>query len=151
MDIQETLDSTLPTKQIPTDSMLHQMGEFSASMIGGSNFSMHKLDGAGYMIQFDKDGQTELHHVDDDLKGGYIKNNQPSLKLVSTYRKHIKGLLDSGKQVRISAHEKLGDSFYRLTKNIIKRTPEYGVSPSQDTTHELTGDKLKTWTIHKNE
>jgi len=147
--IHESLDSTLKTTKVPEDSMLHQMGAFSASMIDGTNFGMHKLDGAGYMIQFDKDGATELHHVDDDLKGGYLKNNQPSIKMISTYRKHIKSLVDSGKQVRIVAHQHLADQFARLSKRIIDKNPEYKMSDPIDANHELTGDKLKSWIISK--
>lgn len=147
--VNESLNSSLTKTKIPEDSMLHQMGSFSASMVGGSNFGMHKLSGAGYMIQFDKDGATELHHVDDDLKGGYLKSNQPSMKMVSTYRNHIKDLVDSGKTVRIVAHDKLADSFHRLSKRIASKSPEYKVSDPIDTEHELTGDKLKSWTISK--
>lgn len=43
-------------------------GSMSAAMVDGDNFGMHKLKGSGYMIQFDKDGATELHHVDDDFR-----------------------------------------------------------------------------------
>lgn len=145
----ESMDSTLNKTKVPEDSMLHQMGAFSASMIGGDNFSMHKLSGAGYMIQFDKEGATELHHVDDDLKGGYIKNNQPSIKLISTYRKHIKDLVDSGKKVRIVAHNAVADSFHRITKHIADRTPGYKVSEPESTVHPITDDKLKSWEITK--
>lgn len=145
----ESLNSELNKTKVPEDSLLHQMGAFSASMVGGSNFKMHKLDGSGYMIQFDKDGATELHHVDDDLKGGYLKSNQPSIKMISTYRKHIKGILDSGDKVRIVAHKALGDHFYRLSQNIIKRSPGYHLSDPTDTEHEITGDKLKSWEISK--
>lgn len=145
----ESLDSTLSMTKIPEDSMLHQMGSFSASMIGGSNFGMHKLDGAGYMIQFHKDGATELHHVDDDLKGGYVKNNQPSLRMISTYRQHIKNLVDSGQKVRIVAHDKLAPSFQRLSKRIVDRNPGYNMSEPVDSEHEITGDKLKSWEISR--
>lgn len=147
--VNESLDTQLTKTKIPEDSMLHQMGAFSASMIGGANFKMHKLSGAGYMIQFDKDGATELHHVDDDLKGGYLKSNQPSIRMVSTYRSHIKDLVDSGKKVRIVAHTALADSFHRLTKTIVYKSPGYKVSELTNGVHEITGDKLKSWVISK--
>jgi hypothetical protein len=147
--ITESMNSTMKSVKVPEDSLLHQMGAFSASMTGGTNFKMHKLDSAGYMIQFDKDNATEFHHVDDDLKGGYLKSNQPTLKMISTYRKHIKDVLDSGKNVRISAHQKLADSFHRITQGIAARTPGYSVLKPVESEHEITGDKLKSWTITK--
>lgn len=147
--IKESFDSPAETKQVPEDSMLHVMGAMSAAMVGGHNFKMHKLDKSGYMIQFDKDGATELHHVDDDLKGGYIKNNQPSLKMVGAYRKHIKGIVDSGKKVRIVAHNKLADSFKRITDRIIDKNPGYKTSSVTSGEHEITGEPMKSWEISK--
>lgn len=147
--IVESMDSTLGSTKVPEDSMLHTMGSMSAAMVGGHNFQMHKLHGAGYMIQYDKDGATELHHIDDDLRGGYLKNNQPSMKMISTYRKHIKGLVDSGKKVRIVAHHNLADQFRRLTDRVVDRNPGYKVSPTENGEHEITGDKTKSWTISK--
>lgn len=145
----ESLNSKLPSEDIPEDSMLHQMGSMSAAMLGGSNFKMKKLQGSGYMVQFDKDGATELHHVDDSLQGGYIKGNQPSLRMIGTYRSHIKDILDSGKKVRIVAHHKLADSFHRITKAIVDKNPGYKISPVADTEHEITGDKLKSWELSR--
>lgn len=145
----ESLNSELDKTKIPEDSMLHVMGAMSAAMVGGENFGMHKLHGAGYMIQFDKEDATELHHVDDDLKGGYVKNNQPSMKMISTYRKHIKGLVDSGKKVRIVAHDHLADSFKSITDRVIAKNPGYKTTEPESGEHEITGDKTKSWVIHK--
>ena len=145
----ESFDTNLDKTEIPEDSLLHQMGNFSAQIQGGSNFKMHKLAGSGYMIQFVKDGATELHHVDDNLSGGYLKKNQPSLKMISTYKNHIKNIVDSGNKVRISAHDKLADSFYRISKGIVARNPGYDISEPNASTHEITGDQLKSWVISK--
>lgn len=148
--LKESMNSDLEKTQVPEDSMLHVMGAMSAAMIGGDNFKMHKLHGAGYMIQYDKDGATELHHVDDDLKGGYLKkSDSPSMKMISTYRKHIKGIVDSGKKVRIVAHDHLADQFRRLTDRIVSKNPGYNISPTTEGEHEITGDKTKSWEISK--
>jgi hypothetical protein len=145
----ESLNSELSHEDIPHDSMLHQMGSMSAAMIGGSNFHMKKLQNAGYMIQFEKDGATELHHVDDNLQGGYLKGNQPSLRMVGTYRNHIKNLLDQGHRVRIVAHHKLADSFHKIASRLVSKQPDYKISEPTDTEHEITGDKLKSWELSK--
>lgn len=145
----ESLNTTLSKTDIPEDSMLHQMGSMSAAMVGGHNFQMKKLNGAGYMIQFDKDGATELHHVDDNLQGGYLKGNQPSLRMISTYRDHIQNLLDQGRRVRIVAHDKLATPFHKIASRLISKHPEYKVSDPINTEHEITGDKLKSWELSK--
>lgn len=148
--VNESLDTDLKKTQVPEDSMLHVMGAMSAAMVGGDNFKMHKLDGAGYMIQYDKDGATELHHVDDDLRGGYLKKSEtPSMKMISTYRKHIKGLVDSGKKVRIVSHDHLADQFKRLSDRVAARNPGYNVSGITHGEHEITGDKTQSWEISK--
>lgn len=148
-DITEAFDKPLDKTEVPQDSMLHAMGSMSAAMVGGDNFSMHKLKGSGYMVQFDKNGATELHHVDDDLQGGYLKTNQPSMRLIGTYRSHIKDLLDSGRRVRIVAHDKLADSFHRISSRLVSMHPEYSISAPKEETHDITGDKLKSWELNK--
>jgi hypothetical protein len=147
--LKESLDSHHELSRVPEDSMLHVMGAMSAAMIGGDNFSMHKIDSNGYLIQFDKDGATEFHHVDDELKGGYLKNSKPSFSFIGTYKKKIKDVVDSGKKVRIVAHASLGDKFKRITDKLIKTHPEYKTTDAIDKTHEMTGDALKSWEIYR--
>lgn len=147
--LNESLNSKLSSQEIPQDSMLHQMGSMSAAMVGGENFQMKKLDNAGYMIQFDKEGATELHHVDDNLQGGYLKGDQPSLKMISTYKDHIQNLLDQGRRVRIVAHDKLAIPFHKIASRLVSKNPEYKISEPTDTVHEITGDKLKSWELSK--
>lgn len=87
----ESFNAPLHTVKLPDDSMLHQMGAFSASMIGGDNFKMHKIPDTGYIIQFDKDGATEVHHVDENLQGGY-KQEVPAksaIRFASTMANHV--------------------------------------------------------------
>jgi hypothetical protein len=148
-NLSETFNRPLDTTELPSDSMLHQMGEFSASMIGGQNFKMHKINGAGYLIQFDKDGAREFHHLDDDLQGGYAKNNKASFGFVTTLRKHIKDSLDNGHDVRVVAHQKLAGPLERITRMAVDRTPGYAMSPSIPGNHELTGDPTVSWTLTK--
>ncbi len=148
--IKESLDSTTPKETVPEDSMLHQMGSMSASMIGGENFKMHKIGKEGYLIQFDKDGATEVHHVDENLSGGHLKGlAAPSMKMVSTFKNHIQGLVDSGKKVRIVAHDKLADGFAKITQRVLSKNPEYKMSAPIESEHEITGDKMKSWELTK--
>lgn len=151
-NLKESLDSNLKGDPLPPEHMLHQMGEFSASMVGGSNFKMHPLgDDYGFLIQFDKGGNTEVHHIDKDLSGGSLNGKKgTSVKMVSTFKHHIKDLLDSGKTVKISAHHNLANKFLRLTDKTVSKYPGYEMSEPSDEAHELTGDKLTTWTIRKN-
>ena len=150
LGISESLDSKEVKTELPHDSMLHQMGLMSASMVGGSNFSMHQIGNSGYLVQFDKDGATEVHHLDENLSGGRLKGSMtPSMKMVGTFKDHIQNLLDSGKKVRVSTHKELGDGFRKITERLITRHPEYKMSAPQDAEHELTGDKLTTWELSK--
>lgn len=146
----ESMNTKLDMTKVPEDSMLHQMGSMSTSMIGGHNFQMHKLDGAGYMIRFDKAGAREFHHVDDNLTGGHLTGSQPSGRLMSTYHSEIRNTVESGVPVRIVAHHKLADAFHSLTRRMIGRNPGYHATDPVETQHELTGDRTKTWMIHKN-
>lgn len=147
--ISESFDSPSKTTEIPEDSMLHQMGSMSASMIGGTNFKMHKLDGNGYIIQFDKDGATELHHVDDNLSGGYSTNTSVPVRMIGAFRDRAKALIDSGRRVRIVAHSTLATPFKNITKRLVSRNPEYKVSDPIYGEHEMTGDKTVSWEISK--
>lgn len=150
--INESLDSTISKTEVPDDSMLHQMGAMSASMIGGSNFKMHKLGaGYGYLLQFDKDGATEVHHVDENLQGGYVKNNGTlPYKFVSTAKKHIQSILDTGKPVRLAVHGSLSDQFKSLSGRILARSEGYSMTDPVKSEHELTGDPIVSWVFHKN-
>jgi hypothetical protein len=125
------------------------MGTMSAAMIGGTNFKMDKLDGNGYIIQFDKDGATELHHVDDSLSGGYSKNTSVPIRMVGAFKDRAKALIDSGRRVRIVAHSTLADPFRNITKRLVGRNPEYKVSEPVYGKHEITGDKTVSWEISK--
>ena len=147
----ETFNSPLPTTELPEDSMLHQMGAFSAAMLGGENFKMHKIPDTGYIIQFDKDGATEVHHVDESLQGGYKKEvpTGNAIRFASTMANHVKGLLDQGKNVRISAHKNLADNFKSITNKLIARHPEYTTTAPVESTHEITGDPVVSWEIKK--
>jgi hypothetical protein len=147
--LSESFDSPSKTTEIPEDSMLHQMGSMSAAMIGGSNFKIDKLDGNGYIIQFDKGGATELHHVDDNLSGGYSTNKSVPIRMVGTFKDRAKALIDAGRRVRIVAHSTLADPFRNITKRIIARNPEYNVSDPVYGRHEITGDKTVSWEISK--
>lgn len=148
-NLNESFDSPSKTTEIPEDSMLHQMGSMSAAMIGGTNFKMDKLDGNGYIIQFDKDGATELHHVDDNLSGGYSTNKSVPIRMVGTFKDRAKVLIDAGRRVRIVAHSTLADPFRNITKRLVARNPEYKVSDPVYGVHEMTGDKTVSWEISK--
>ena len=149
--VNESFDSPRELNPVPEDSMLHSMGAMSAMMVGGENFKMHQIaKNGGYLIQFDKDHATEVHHVDDNLQGGVVKKGSPAFGFVSTFKKHIKGLLDAGKTVRIAAHENVADPLQSITTKLISRDKNYSMSKVRDTEHELTGDKMKTWEIRKN-
>lgn len=150
-ELLESFNAPLPTQVIPDDSMLHQMGSFSASMIGGDNFKMHKIPETGYIIQFDKDGATEVHHVDENLQGGYKQNvpEKSAIRFASTMANHVKSLLDENKTVRITAHKNLSGNFKRITDRLIARHPEYSVSSAVSSTHEITGDPVVSWEIKK--
>lgn len=150
-ELLESFNAPLPTQVIPDDSILHQMGSFSASMIGGDNFKMHKIPETGYIIQFDKDGATEVHHVDENLQGGYKQNvpEKSAIRFASTMANHVKSLLDENKTVRITAHKNLSGNFKRITDRLIARHPEYSVSSAVSSTHEITGDPVVSWEIKK--
>ena len=148
--ITESLDSPATIEKIPETSMLHMMGSMSAQMVGGNNFSMHKIgDDLGYLIRYEKEGHTEFHHVDENLGGGYKRSipTKGGLKFVSTMVDSIKKSLDSGESVKISAHHNLSNNFGRIIDRVSKRYPEYVVSNGAEETHPITQDKLKSWTI----
>lgn len=150
LGISESLDSVVPKETIPEDSMVHQMGLMSAAMIGGTNFSIHKIGDLGHLVQFDKDGATEVHHLDPMLSGGHLVGSAtPSMRMVSTFKNHIQGLLDDGKTVRISTHKNMAKGFRSITQRLIDKNPEYKMSEPTDTTHELTGDELTQWELKK--
>lgn len=153
LELNESIDQPLSMTDLPHDSMLHQMGEFSAGLVGGKNFNMKKIaNNLGYLIQYDKDGMTEVHHVDDNLQGGF-KNDIPKhsgLKFVSTISHHIKNLLDDGRKVKIVAHHNLANNFRRLTDRLVAKNPGYSVSDSSHETHEITGDPMISWKLSKN-
>jgi hypothetical protein len=149
--LSESFDKPLTTVPVPEDSMLHQMGTFSAAMIGGSNFKMASIPDNGFILQFDKDGATELHHVDENLTGGYKKDipTKSAIRFASTFANHAKNIINSGTPVRIVAHENLADNFRRITDRLLAKNPEYTASNTKDDVHPITGDKLKSWEIYK--
>lgn len=71
------------------------------------------------------------------------------MRLIGTYREHIKNLLDSGRRVRIVAHDKLAGSFHRFASRLVSKHPEYTVTSPIDLNHEITGDKLQSWELSK--
>lgn len=146
----EAIKTAPATKELPRDGMLHQMGEFSTSMIGGTNFKMHKIPNNGYLIQFDKGHGREFHHVDDNLQGGYVKNGTGSFGFVSTLTQHIKQSLDDGHKVRVVVHKNLASPLERITKLMVSRNPGYSVSGSTQGNHEITGDPTVSWELQKN-
>lgn len=148
--LEEAFNKPLPTEEISDDTALHQMGEKSAAKIGGSNYKMFKIPNAGYIVQFDKDNATEVHHIDDSLGGGYKQSSSKSaMGFASTMAHHVKSLLDDGKTVRIAAHKDLAPNFRSMTDHLIKRNPEYVASEPTETKHELTGKPLVSWEIKK--
>lgn len=150
--ITESFDSPLKTTKIPEDSMMHKMGEMSAAMVGGSNFSMHKIPNVGYLVQFDKDGATEVHHIDEGMQGGYkALPRKAAMGFASTFAHHIKGVLDSGKTVRISAHNSHFDHFKSISDRLLKLHPQYSASDVEASKHPITDETVKEWTIKKND
>lgn len=148
--VQESLDTNLKLTKVPEESMLHVMGSMSAAMVGGTNFSMHHMGkDNGYMIQMDKDGATELHHVNDDLRGGFAENKKPSFGFVSTFKKRIKEIVDSGKTVRLVAHDAIKTPVKNISDRLISKNPEYSSTEPKSITHELTGDPMTAWEISK--
>lgn len=148
----ESFDSPLPTTKISEDSMIHVMGAMSAAMVGGENFSMHKIPSQGFIVQFDKDGATEVHHIDDNMQSGYKANTKKSaISFASTMAHHIKGILDSGRTVRISAHHSNVDGFRGISNRLIKLHPEYSSGPVKVQEHPFTGEEVHEWEIKKNE
>ena len=150
LDLCESFDSKVEIAKVPEDSMLHVMGAMSAGMVGGTNFSMYETPEHGFLVQFDKDGATEVHHIDSNLQGGYkAKSGKSAIKFASIFAHHIKGLLDTGKAVRISAHHSNFDHFRKISDNLIKRNPDYSSSGVEESNHPITNERVHEWTIEK--
>jgi hypothetical protein len=148
--VTESFDSPLPTTKIPEDSMIHVMGAMSAAMVGGENFSMHKIPNQGFIVQFDKDGATEVHHIDENMQSGYKANNKKSaISFASTMANHIKNIIDTGKAVRISAHHSNVDGFRGISDRLIKLHPEYQSSDVQVKEHPFTGEEVHEWEVKR--
>jgi hypothetical protein len=129
------------------------MGEMSATAIGGHSFGMERIDGgAGYLIKFKKDGNTEFHHVDSNFQGG-SKSSSPdassALKFAALMKSRIKQSLDSGESVKITAHHNLADNFGRLIASVSSKYPDYKIEKHSDEKHPITGDTLSIWKLHK--
>lgn len=151
--LSESLNSPVKTTKVDKNSFMRKMGEMSAAAIGGHSFEMEHIDGgAGYLIKFKKDGNTEFHHVDSKFQGG-AKSPSPdtsnALRFAALMKSRIKQSLDSGESVKISAHHNLADNFGRLIASVSTKYPDYEVKKTSDEKHPITGDNLSIWKLNK--
>lgn len=136
-DLLESLDTKWPMTEvepdhIQTDSHIIKFSKEDDDVMGISNRKNYSAGEYGHIITFERDGATEIHHVDHELLSDGIPKPKPAnMGFVSTMFHLGREVIDSGKQLRIVGMNDGGIKHYQKLARLLGAKHGYHLSPIQ--------------------